>query len=476
MKTDVLFVQPNQGEFVKKRIFQPGVEVPLNIACLASYLEREGINNQILDMRLYPDPYPILEKMLTEAKPSIIGIGSFTSEINNAKKVAKMAKKINPKVLTIIGGHHASAMPKDLLKESIDFDLLVYGEGEITLLEIIKNLKPGMDFSKVDGIAYRNGDEIILTKPRKTIDCLDDLPFPARDKLNLSFYTPSPGTGNYMTLPTTGIMASRGCPYKCSYCCKDVWGNTIRFRSPENVLSEIEHCIGKYGIHDFRFYDDVLTYPQWDLNSFCEQIISRKLNITWNCYSRVHLINEEKLRLMKASGCYHIKYGIEFGTEKALKLTKKGAGATLRQAKQTVELTKKVGIECKGNFMLGIPGENIQDCKKTISFAIELSPDLATFYPFDFFPGSEFFRRKLQGDKSMDDILPRKVTQELSNRAYVSFYFRTGYIIQRLKRMVKNPKREFRLVQNGLSMILQFFFGMWINKIRKHELPPTINN
>ncbi|MBC8412336.1 MAG: radical SAM protein [Nitrospira sp.] len=462
MKTDVLLIQPQQGEFVKKRIFHPGLEIPLNIACLAAYLDVQGIDNRILDMRLYDAPFKDLEDTIKMYSPRIVGISAFTSEYDNAIKSAKIIKSINKDILIVIGGHHAAAMPSELLEEIPEFDLLIHGEGELALTEIIRQFDSGRDYTEISGVSYRNGDSVVVVPRAELIASLDDLPFPARHKLDLSRYVPSPGTGNYMQLPTTGIMASRGCPYKCNYCSKGVWGATIRFRSVENVLAEVEHCIEKYGIHDYRFYDDALTLPQWELKRFCEEIIKRKLNITWNCYSRVNGITEDKLLAMKEAGCYHIKYGIEFGTEKALKIANKGA--TLNQARNAVALTKKVGIECKGNFMLGIPGETEADLEQTIKYAIELSPDLATFYPFDLFPGNTFYRRKLEGDNSIDDRLPREITQKMSNKGYISFYFRAGFIIQRLKRMAKNPMREIRLVKNGLAMIIQYFFRKWFQK------------
>lgn len=456
MKIDVLLVQPDQGEFVRRRIFNPGVEIPLNVACLAAFLEREGISNRILDMRIYPSPYRLLEDVISEQRPRIVGISAFTSEAENARKVARLVKELNRNITTVIGGSHASALPEDLLKEEISLDLLVHGEGEITFAEITERVESGSDFCDVDGIAYRDGERIIVNPRRKLIESLEVLPFPARDQLEMDKYIPSPGTGNYMRLPTTGIMASRGCPYRCNYCSKGVWEDTIRFRSVENVLSEIEHCIEKYGIYDFRFYDDGLTLPQWDLKRFCELVIHRGLKITWNCYSRVNHIDKEKLIMMKEAGCYHIKFGIEFGTEKAIKLANKRV--TLQQSKNAVQWTKEVGIECKGNFILGIPGETIEDCHQTVSFAIELSPDLATFYPFDLFPGSQFYKRKVEGDEWIDKRLPREVTQQLSNKAYRAFYFRGGYILQRLRRLFRNPRREIPLVMNGLWMIMKFYF------------------
>ncbi len=451
----ILLVQPHQGVHVKKSVFDPGVEAPLNLAYLAAYLDREEIPNDILDMRISDAPYDGLAATLSEQKPDIVGISSCTSEYGNTQEVARRVKANNKDCLVILGGHHASALPEDVLNESPEIDLVVHGEGEETLTELIRMRESGKDTAGVRGTAYRDGEKVVIIERRPQIESLDSLPFPARHRLDLDKYTPNPGTGNYMQLPTTGIMASRGCPYQCRYCSKCVWKSSIRFRSIENLLEEIELCIEEYGIKDFRFYDDALTLPKWDIQRFCDLIAEKKLGITWNCYSRVNNITEEKLIAMKKGGCYHIKYGIEFGTEKALKITNKGA--TLDMARNAVRLTKKVGIECKGNFVMGVPGETEEDCKQTVAFAKELSPDLAAFYPFYLIPGSAFHTRKLEGDTSIDDVLPLEVTERLRNKAYLSFYFRLPYIMQRLGRLVKNPKRELKVTINGVSMLTFFF-------------------
>lgn len=465
-EVQVLLVQPDQGNTVKKRIFQPGVEIPLNVAYLEAYLEREGISGEILDMRIYPHPYKILETAIRKLKPRIVGISAFTSEISNAGKVARIIKDINKDIVVVIGGYHASALPIETLTKFNHFDYLVFGEGELTFTELIKKTEGQSDISHLAGVAYREDGQVKVNPQRPLIESLDNLPLPARNKLEMSKYVPSPGTGNYLRLPSTGIIASRGCPYRCNYCSKGVWGSTIRFRSPESVIQEIEYCIDKYRIHDFRFYDDALTLPNWNLKSLCEMIIKKKLNISWNCYSRVNNITLDILRIMKEAGCYHIKYGIEFGTEKALKLANKNA--SLEQARAAVSLTKKVGIECKGSFMVGIPGENVEDCKKTISFAIELSPDLVAFYPFDLFPGSKFYKEFTREEEAKGmNILDRSTTEELVSQAYKSFYFRFAYILQRIKRLLKHPLREAKVDFNGLKMILLFYLKKTFRQFKK---------
>jgi anaerobic magnesium-protoporphyrin IX monomethyl ester cyclase len=220
----VLLVQPEQGEFVKRRIFQPGVEIPLNLACLAAHLEREEIPSRILDLRLWSHTRSALEAAVRKYRPSIVGISAYSSEIDNAMEVARTVKKIDQGILTVLGGHHASAEPVQSLKEGTSVDCLVLGEGEITLTNLVRCWERGEDISHLTGTAFREGDRIRVNTPREPILSLDELSFPARDKLDLNRYVPNPGTGNFMHLPSTGIMASRGCPYRCRYCSKGVWG------------------------------------------------------------------------------------------------------------------------------------------------------------------------------------------------------------------------------------------------------------
>jgi radical SAM superfamily enzyme YgiQ (UPF0313 family) len=185
-------------------------------------------------------------------------------------------------------------------------------------------------------------------------------------------------------------------------------------------------------------------------------VIDRNLNISWNCWSRVNDVDEDKLRLMKAAGCYHIKFGIEFGTEKALKLSRKGA--TLDQARTAVALAKRVGIECKGSFIFGIPGETIEDCRETLKFALELSPHFATFYAFDLIPGSPFYDHLVKGAIDRErDILPREITESLANDAYRAFYARPKFLVQRLRSLLVNPKMEMTMLWNGVCMIRSFW-------------------
>lgn len=460
MKTDILFVHPLYGEETEERIFQPGIEFPISLVYLSAYLDQRGIDNSILDLRLEHDPLKALHEHIRIKRPLAVGITASTAAIDNAAWVAGWVKSIDKQIITVIGGWHASALPEETLKKYPQFDYLIHGEGEIALSNLMECLAGGSPAEQCRGLAFRSNGSIQVNPREPLISNLNEIPFPDREKVPINRYHPKLGTRNYMRLPSTGILVGRGCPYNCLFCYKGVWGKGIRFRSPENVLEEIEMCIDRFGIRDFRFYDDTVTFPRWDLKSLCEAIIDRKLNISWNCWSRVNDVDEDKLRLMKEAGCYHIKFGIEFGTEKALKLARKGA--TLDQARNAVNLAKKAGIECKGSFVLGIPKETAEDCLKTIEFALEISPHFATFYPFDPIPGSPFYKQIAQGKiDPKQDILPQEITQDLANKAYRSFYLRPTFFFQRLNSLLLHPKREGFMILDGAFMIATFWIKKW---------------
>jgi anaerobic magnesium-protoporphyrin IX monomethyl ester cyclase len=451
MKPHILLIHPLYGMETKQGIFQPGIELPISLAYLAAYLDREGFESEILDLRIETDPLGALRRHLTMKRPLAAGITASTAAIDTSAAIASMIKSEYPEIFTILGGWHASALPRETLISYPQFDYLIHGEGEIAFTKLLISLAGGNSGRDVPGVAWRQDGEVQVNPRGELIPNLDDLPLPARDKVPIDSYSPRPGTRNYRSLPSTGILVGRGCPYRCFFCYKGVWGPGVRLRSLQSVLHEIEYCLDRYGIRDFRFYDDAITQPGWDLEKFCEDLINRNLKINWNCWSRVNDVTESKLRIMKAAGCYHIKFGIEFGTEKALTLSRKGA--TLDQARQAVALAKKVGLECKGSFIFGIPGETVADCRETLRFALEISPHFATFYGFVPVPGSPFFEQIKKGKiVPARDMLPPTTTAQMVDEAYKKFYFRPTFIGQRLEQFIRHPQVETRMLWDGALM------------------------
>jgi anaerobic magnesium-protoporphyrin IX monomethyl ester cyclase len=452
MSKKVLLVRPPAttslgfGSGFKKNL--GGHEMELGLLYLASFLEGQGIESHFFDMSLYNDSDRRLLALLKESKFDFIGLTAYTSFINSAHSVAKFIRRYTETPI-VIGGIHASALPKETLQVFDNFDFLIYGEGEEAFSELVL----GKDITKIAGLVWRkNNHDIVVNLPREPVKDLDRLPFPARHLLDLEKYIPFPG--NYYQLPTSGILSARGCPFQCTFCGRTGtrFKNMVRFRSVENLISEIEFCIEKFGIRDFRFYDDSFVLNKKRLIDFCEVLVRNKIKITWNCYSRVDLVEEDLLWLMKRAGCYHIKFGIEFGTQKWLDKTKKGI--TLEQARRAVRAVKKVGMAVKSSFIIGMPGETIDEIIQTIRFAKELNSTYSTFGIFTLLPGSELFdEAKAQGTLLSEnfDYYFNRSENVLKNQLDISIlrnfikianrqvYLNHKFLIYRILHLARNP-------------------------------------
>ena len=458
---DILFINPAHPKTEYLRL--EGNEIPLGLCYLASFLEENNFKSEILDLNFYKNKELILFNYLKKFNPRFVGLTGNTIDMINIWEIAKIVKNFNKNIKIIIGGPHVSALSEKTLKDFKDVDYIICGEGEITLKGLVSNLKK----EKIKGLVYRKKGKIVKNKTRELIKDINLLPLPARHKIELKKYIPLPG--NYKKLPSTAIVTSRGCPYKCTFCNKSVFSNTIRFRSPANIVKEIEHCISEYGIYDFRFNDDTLTINQKRLEKLCKLIIDKNIKIFWNCYSRVEHVNLPLLKLMKQAGCYHIKYGLESGSEKILKKLNKTF--SLEQARKAIKLTKKAGIEAKAMFMLGIPGETIKDIEKTIRFSKLIAPDIATFLVFTPLPGSQLYSgldksgklehhnwdKYSQHDGYLIKGINEKVIKKYFKKAYLSFYLRPSYFIQRFKRLIKDPRNEIKMIYNGTRILYPLF-------------------
>ncbi len=451
-KLDILFVLPWFGIRNQVSGFKilPGIgaEYPITIVTLMAHLEKQGFKTGIIDMNIETRPLETLELVLKICKPKTIGISSYSENIANAESVAEKVKNLQKDIPVILGGFHASAMPEECLVRYPCFDYVMYGESEHSLPILLTKLLNHVTVSDVPNLAYRSNGGVSVNPPGPGTD-LDTLPFPLIEKLDFNRYTPLPP--NYYTLPTIGLMSSRGCPFKCTFCATHFqWNKNIRRMSSVHIVDWIEKFIVDYVIRDFRFYDDTFTIPRHSLFEFCEEVLRRDLDIHWNCYSRVDSIDEPMVKIMKRAGCYHIKFGIEAGTQKSLERIKKGI--TLEQAFAALQLVKSYGIETKGSFILGIHDETLEDSKKTIELALRLELDYVTFGIMCIYPGSEDYNTwKTEGripenfnwhrslyatNKDSEDF------QRLLKQAYRKFYFRPKFFMNRFSALVRNPGCE----------------------------------
>lgn len=412
---------------------------PLGLAYIGAYLEKRGIEVSILDLQAEHMNPSQFESYLKEVNPDFIGIGATTVEINGALNIAKLSKKIHPGTKIVFGGVHPSIMTEEVLLNP-EADFVVRGEGEETLYELVSGSKTIAD---ILGLSYREGEIIKHNHPRPVIADLNEMPMPAYHLLPMDKYKPS--MGNYKRLPAASMIATRGCPGRCTFCYTGISGNKTRTRSARNLLEETKLLQKDYKIKEISFYDDTFTAFKENIKEFCEGIIREKIDITWSCMSRIDLVDEEILGLMKQAGCHQIGYGLESANFEILKNIRKPIRMDL--ARKIVRLTRKAGIDVRAMFMLGNPGETEETIKETINFAIELNPDLVIFNITTPFPGTEMYKwakengyllNKEWSEFDLSDAIMRlptlspKKIKYYYRFAYKKFYLRPSYILSRL--------------------------------------------
>jgi anaerobic magnesium-protoporphyrin IX monomethyl ester cyclase len=252
----------------------------------------------------------------------------------------KKIRSILPHVKIIVGGPHATILPKECLENISEVDVVIVGEGEQTIVELMNSFEKDSGLNSVDGIFYRNKGIIQSTKPRNLIQDLDHIPIPDRTLLDMTLYRPS--VSYYKKLPAYMILTSRGCPFQCTYCSK-IFGSNYRHHSVGRVLKEMEILIKDFGAREIVFRDDTFTINKTFTKNLCESIIEKGYHkkISWSCMTRVNLVDFELLTLMKRAGCWGIHYGVESGSQRLLDIIKKGI--TIEQIKRAHKITRKVG-------------------------------------------------------------------------------------------------------------------------------------
>lgn len=377
---------------------------PLGVLYLSSYLKHRGINNiTVLDNNYYKYNNNQLRKFICEN--DIICVTGTTSQYKEAVDISYLAFVNNR--ISIFGGPHASAVPANTMNESL-FDIVVVGEGEETLYEIISNIQHESsvlcihNLYNISGIYFRDKHNIVHTRRRRMLD-INSLPFPDRDSVDIVKY----GQRELKRFdgPYTHMMSSRGCGSACTFCSSpQMWGSG-RLRSSEMVFGEMLDVYRKYNIKNIHFQDDNFIASEERVVEICNKIIKSGIDFHWSCQARPTGVGDNVLSKMKQAGCVQIEFGVESGDEKILLLAKKGY--TKKQIKRAFELTKKHGILTYGFFIIGLPGETLLTWVKSIIFAKQLKLDSCVWTILVPFPGTQIY------NKDMVKILDKNYTNWL---------------------------------------------------------------
>ncbi|MBT3225799.1 MAG: B12-binding domain-containing radical SAM protein [Deltaproteobacteria bacterium] len=384
-----------------------GPTPPLGIAFLAAVLEKAGINVRVLDLAITPYSEERLASILYEFKPEIVGITAVTMTFLDAIRVIKDIKKVDPSLLTVMGGPHVSFCATETLNQYPELDLIVIGEGEVTIVELAEEAQQSRDWSKVKGLAFRQEAEVCISPARELLD-VNTLPFPARHLLPI---------GRYRALNTAiSMTTSRGCPCRCIFCVgRKMVGSKVRYRNPQDVVDELAY-LSTLGFPQINLADDLFTAKRSHCITICDEIIRRKLNIRWTSFARVDTVSLEVLQKMKAAGCTTISFGVESANAEILKLVKKGI--TIPKVIKAIEMCKEVGIDPHVSFILGLPGETPETLEETQAFG-DVLDKMGGAYGFHLlapFPGTAICD---ENDKYDLTILTKDWPQYHANRAIV---------------------------------------------------------
>ncbi len=307
---------------------------PLGLAYLASALSEAGVEVKILDLVVFPYSQSMLQTLVEDFNPQLAGITAVTMTFNNAIGVIGDIKRINPDILTVMGGPHVSFCAQETLNAYPQLDVIVVGEGERTIVELVRAANNGRAWSGVNGIAYRKGTGICFTAKREPIENLDDLPAPDRRLLPLARYR---ALGMPISLTT-----SRGCPHKCIFCVgRKMVGARVRYRSAVKIVDELEY-LNSLNFCQINIADDLFTANKNHCITVCDEIIKRGLRLKWTSFARVDTVSDAVLAKMKAAGCSAVSFGIESANPQILKTIKKGI--TLKQVEEAVNMCKRAAI------------------------------------------------------------------------------------------------------------------------------------
>lgn len=390
---------------------------------------------------------------------------------------------------TIAFGTHVTPIPRESLAPYPALDFVLVGEPDLTIRDLLDHLEGKLDqrppivetlirkhdpayapaidekgrvnMYGIKGLAWRNGEEIVVNFPRPFIQDLDDMPIPMHELLPLHTYRMPLIKG-----PFTFIVTSRGCPAGCTYCIKHVsYQYSTRLRSPKLLMEEMWH-LKKLGINNIHMYADLFTVNREQVVELCRRMIEEKINIKWTCNSRVDYVDEEMLQLMGKAGNWLISWGIESGNEQILKHARKGAYPD--KAERALRWAKQAGIKNWGYFIIGLPGETEETIRQTIDFAKRLPLDIALFHVAAPYPGTPFFfevvkegwfrpgTRWEQVDMDKGTVLdyPNLPAERLlywQKRAFREWAFRPGPIMTYLKMLVS----DWSTIKSAVSVGLQ---------------------
>lgn len=434
-----LFINPRRT-IDRKNIWNVinSISPPIGLAMLAAVLEQAGNETAIIDANaLDLDRGETLSRI--DPAADAIGLSATTPEIEEVVALCREIRSRRRNVMIMLGGVHPTVFHEQLVRDGT-CDLVVRGEGEQTVLAIAQ----GRQLAHIPGLTWRSSDgAVVVNPPGETYADLNTLPLPAYHRLPMKAYRSALGAAKRS--PSLGMITSRGCPGTCTFCYSGMFGTKIRYASPERILEHILFLKRTYGVREISFYDDTFTANRKRVEALCSLMISERVNMTWSCFARADTVDAPLLAMMKRAGCHQVGYGFESSDENILKAINKKINTS--KIEHAVTLMKAAGIDIRGAFMIGNPGETDESIRKTIDYSVRLGIQYAMYNITTPFPGTQLFawaeqngllghtvwgKYDLAHPVLMLPTVSSSVVEESYRRAYRRFYLRPSYVAERL--------------------------------------------
>jgi radical SAM superfamily enzyme YgiQ (UPF0313 family) len=427
----VLLIQPSETDRAM---------IHLGLGYLAAALEKRGDTVKVLDVGVAGGSERNLLQNIESYNPEVVGITAQTASYSKALRISRLVKKWNHTCPVIFGGPHASILTEEVLKEPT-VDIVVRGEGDATIVELMNCLEAGDPLAGVRGISFKQNGGIYHNETQPFVENMDALPFPAWHLFDMDRYL-----ARMKGRKVAPVLSSRGCPFGCIFCYRGpAAGKTFRARSPEKIIEEIRLLQGRYGIGDILFVDDIFTLNQKRAERICDLIIESGLDISWRCQTRADCLNLDLLHKMKASNCIDISMGIESGNTQILAAT--GKKITKEKIREAFRLIKEVGISTSSSFIIGLPGDTVETVKETIEFAKELNSNYAIFYAAIPYPGTELARQVVESGGKLPDSWDdyRLMSSDRASSKMLADLKISNLAEKELRHLLKTAQFEFQI-------------------------------
>lgn len=420
---------------------------PIGLLYIASFLRQQGHQVALHDPYI-GDPEAGFVDQMAAWRPDAVAIAVYTVSEAFCFGIARLAKTLDPRVLVIVGGPHASFTAPRMLQRCEAIDVVTHRESEESVAAVLAARAAGCDLGTVAGISFRGSLGRIVTTPYASLRTpLDRLPVPARDLLSDLYYE---------KYHAAGVITARGCAYKCDFCVSPAFFKGVRQRDLGLVADEICTLMAGRGVRHIRFYDDVFAYNEKKLHAIRRHI--QPLRITFDCYIRVDTATPRMLELLAESGCVQVRFGVETGNEMLRSLRKGGRTVSFEKHREVVEACRALGIESQASYIFGFPDETLEDMQATIEFADQLDTDQVGFYKLTPYPGTIYWSMidadnvslenycKFDNEISLNPVVSSDEILAILEQAYVRYYSKRAIPFDRpdtLRFLTSLPKLRY---------------------------------